>query len=390
MSTPHENGLAGKRILYVITKSNWGGAQAYVFNLAKYFHDAGAEVSVALGSASGAAGSETGPLAKRLGAAGIRTIPLSVGRNVSLPQELRALRQLIKVIRAERPDVLHLNSSKAGGIGALAGRIAGVPRIVFTVHGWSHREPWSLPMRVFVRISSWLTILLAHQVIAVSRCDYETAPVLFSRKKVELIHNGLASFAVLPRVAARKELIGRAPGLLDTVPWLLMLAELHPNKGVDTAIRALACLTDFPDAALVVLGEGTERAALLRLAQERGVADRVFLLGFVSEARSFLSAADLVLMPSRKEGLPTAILEAGHAQRAVVASSVGGIPEIITHAQNGVLVAADDPEALAHAAESLLNTPATAATYGTRLQETVTSRFSAEAMLAETAAVYTS
>jgi glycosyltransferase involved in cell wall biosynthesis len=382
------DGLAGKRLLFVITKSNWGGAQSYVYALALRFRDEGADVAVALGG-TGTARSKPGLLAERLSDAGIRTIPLpSLARDVSPIHELRAFRELKRLIRAERPDILHLNSSKAGALGALAGRLAGVPRIVFTAHGWPHRERRGLLMGLFVRLSSWLTILLAHQVIAVSACDYRTAPVLASRKKITIVRNGIVPFPLSPRIAARQALIARAPCLQATVPWLLMLAELHTNKGIDIAITALSQLTDFPEAALVVLGEGEEREALDRQAKELGVADRVALIGFVEDARSYLSAADVFLMPSRKEGFPMALLEAGSAGVPVVASDVGGIPEIIRSDETGLLIPSGDPAALASALDELLSDSPRAASFGTELQRNVRSVFSEDAMVEQTAAAY--
>lgn len=381
--------LAGKHILYVITKSNWGGAQSYVHSLATGFRDMGADVAVALGG-TGAPGSAPGLLATRLTDAGIRIVQLpSLARNLSLVHELRAFRNLISLIQAERPDVLHLNSSKAGALGALAGRLAGVPYIVFTAHGWPHRERWSFLMACFVRLSSWLTVLLADQVIAVSACDYRTSPVIFSRRKIAVVRNGIAPFPLQPRVAARHALIARAPRLRDSVPWLLMLAELHVNKGIDTAIGMLAQLSGFPGAALVVLGEGEEREALEREARSLGVSDRVFLLGFVPDARAYLTAADLFLMPSRKEGLPMALLEAGYAGVPVIASTVGGIPEIVLANETGLLVPPDDPAGLAAATDSLLGDARHAASLGMGLQETVRAGFSEVRMLEDTAALYT-
>lgn len=381
--------LSGRKILFVITKSNWGGAQSYVHALARHSREQGADVAVALGG-TGARGAASGLLAERLAADGVRVIPIaSFMRDISIAQELRAFRELLAVIRRERPDVLHLNSSKAGGIGALAGRIAGVPRIVFTAHGWAHREPRGLSQRLLISMSSWATVFLSHFVIAVSECDKETAPALLLRRKIHVIPVGIAPFALLPRVKARQELIKRAPTLSETVPWLFMTTELHANKGIDLAISALARLSPaYPDMALVVLGEGSERENLLEHARACGVSDRVFLLGFVPDARQYLSAADLFLMPSRKEGLPLALLEAGHAALQVVASRVGGIPEIVEHEKDGLLIAPNDAAALAHAIGELLGNSEKARTLGTALQGDVRERFSEEMMLTKTIAVY--
>ena len=145
MNPPHP-----EKILLIITKSNWGGAQHYVHTIATNLKKEGRDVVVGLGG-TGLPGAPAGQLESRLQAEGIRTIFLpSFARDVSLFREWHAVIALVDLIKKERPQVLHLNSSKAGGLGALAGRIAGVPHIVFTAHGWAHREPVSALKRLII------------------------------------------------------------------------------------------------------------------------------------------------------------------------------------------------------------------------------------------------
>src|SRR3989344_3452956 len=164
--------IVGKKILFVITKSNWGGAQTYVFRLAKSMREAGADVAGGLGG-TGLPGAEAGMLKKKLAAESIRTLFLkSFARDISILREFHAFGELMRTIQKERPDILHVNSSKAGGLGALAGRLVGVPRVVFTAHGFPHREPRPFFARVLIWILSWLTITFSHKVIAVSVSDW--------------------------------------------------------------------------------------------------------------------------------------------------------------------------------------------------------------------------
>lgn len=381
--------LSGRKILFVVTKSNWGGAQSYVYTFAKHAQEQGADVAVALGG-TGRAGADTGMLAARLAEAGIRILIVpSFVRELSFFREWRALRELFTIIRREKPDVLHLNSSKAGGIGALAGRIAGVKRIVFTVHGWAHRETRSFLWKVLVWKASWLTILLSHAVIVVSELDYRTAPVLFSRRKLHLIYNGVTEFPLKAREEARRFLAPAIPDLARCSKWILIPAELTRNKGIDIAIHSFAGVsTNVDDAALVIVGEGGEREQLVQLIGSYRLEKRAFLLGFVPDIRQYLNAADIFLMPSRKEGLPLALLEAGHAALPVIAGNVGGIPEVIGHGKNGLLIAPDDIDALADALTRLLTNRAEAEKLGKELQKTVRENFSEEEMLTKTAALY--
>lgn len=376
--------LAGKKIMLAITKSNWGGAQAYVYTLARAFAREGAEVVVIAGG-RGMPDEESGVLFERLGALGVRTVFLpALMRDISVLRELRSFGALASLLYTERPNVLHLNSSKMGGLGSLAGRIVGVRHIVFTAHGWAHREDRSLFARILIRFVSFLTILLSHRVIVVSKKDRDDAPALFMQRKLALVHNGIASFSLLEREEARAAL-----SVPDDETVLLIIGELHPNKGIDTAIRALAELKDrFPRLSLVSVGVGTENGSLGALAEALSVADQVHFLGFVPNARAYLLAADIVVMPSLKEGFPFALLEAGMAALPVVASRTGGIPEIIRDGLTGALVPPGNVSALAQTLALLANDAPSRARLGTALKEHVEENFSEEAMIAGTLETY--
>lgn len=386
---PESHPLAGKRVLYGVTKSNWGGAQVYVSMLANGARGAGAEVTVMAGGAEGR-GTDSGKLFKTLADAGIRTIPLtSIQRDLHAGSDWQALHELIRVIKAERPDVLHLNSSKMGFLGALAGRIAGVKHIIFTAHGWPYMEVRSPLWKLMAGAGSWLTNILCHTVITVSEEDLRGVPVLFFRDKIKLVHNGISDFPHLSREEARAAFEKKSHDPAKYPQWLFITAELHKSKGIGTAIRALAELSHkHPGLALVVCGEGEARDYLTELALELRISSRVFLLGFVSEARQYLAAGDIFLLPSAKEGLPLALLEAGLAASPVIASKVGGIPDVITDHETGLFMPRGNTHILAKAIAYYLNNPDVAARYGAALRQKVLTNFSEEQMLKQTLALY--
>ncbi|HEV3245557.1 MAG TPA: glycosyltransferase, partial [Candidatus Paceibacterota bacterium] len=178
---------ARRKILYVITKSNWGGAQRYVYDLARSLPKETFDVVVALGG-SGGRRAAAGELADRLKEAGVRTIFIrSFARDVHAADELRALFELRRIFRCERPDVVHLNSSKAGALGALAARLAGVRKIVFTIHGLPEDEARAPLSRALIRLVTRFTFLLCTNIIANSKNNFER---IGSRKK-HLIYNGI-------------------------------------------------------------------------------------------------------------------------------------------------------------------------------------------------------
>jgi glycosyltransferase involved in cell wall biosynthesis len=382
--------LSGKKVLFGITKSNWGGAQLYVARIAKGAQDAGAQVAVMAGAAAGRAGDSSGRLFEVLAEEHVQTIQLStIGRDINPASEWRAFNELVRIIREQRPDALHLNSSKMGFLGALAGRVAGVKHIICTIHGWPHKEQRPLLWKVMAWLGSWGTLFLCHTVIVVSERDLRDAPTLFFRDSLKLVHNGISDFPRKSREEARAALIERAPELATYPHWLLMNAELHPNKGISTAIRALYELSaHYKDIALVVCGEGQDRPNLVELARSLKVASRVFLLDFVPNARENLAAADIYLMPSRKEGLPMALLEAGLASLPVVASKIGGIPEVITDHRNGLFMPRSNTHLLAKAITFFLDHPIEAQEMGLHLREKVLTDFSEREMIEKTIVLY--
>jgi glycosyltransferase involved in cell wall biosynthesis len=237
-------------------------------------------------------------------------------------------------------------------------------------------------------LASWVTILLSDVVIVVSERDYLDAPVLFSRKKLVLIKNGISPFDFLDTKDARTKL-SKQQHIPIEAPWILALGELHTNKGFDLAIQALPeTLKEYPNAVLVIIGEGEERAKLEKLILELHLSEHVFLLGFISEPRRYLKAADVFIVSSRKEGLPYALLEAGMAGLPVIATNVGGIPEVIDSGDTGLLVLPNDIAGLSRAMKEVLRNRTFAERMGMNLEAKIRKDFSEETMLAQTVETY--
>jgi glycosyltransferase involved in cell wall biosynthesis len=248
-----------------------------------------------------------------------------------------------------RPDVLHTHLGYADVLGGLAGRLLGVP-VVSTVHG----HQWDGDRRERLRVGLQATVRrhAATRVIAVS--DAARAAYLSSGadrdEHVVTIRNAVSP---TPAVGDRRTL--RAALGVGTDDLLVaMVSTLRPEKGHVHAVDAVRRLAPtFPALRLYVAGEGPSRPALERAAADLG--DRVVIAGFRPDAMTVIGAADVLLQPSLHDALPTTVMEAMAAGRAIVASAVGGIPELITDGESGVLVAPPVAgEALARALAPLL------------------------------------
>ncbi len=382
-----------RKVLFVITKSNWGGAQRYVYNLASSLPREEFDVGVALGG-TGAAGSAAGQLQTELTAANIPSVVVrSFARDVSLISDVRAFFELLRIYRRERPDVVHLNSSKAGGVGALAARCAGVRNIVFTSHGLPYDEDRTLVAKAAIACVTWLTFLLCHTVITISRDNYERARRLpFCTQKMVLIHNGLPSLTFETRERARVSLAVRVGLAQDgNTFWIGTIAELTRNKNLSVLIKAAQTLKhEGIHFHLFIIGSGEQRTRLAGEITTAKLDDCVHLVGFVADAYRYLKAFNLFALTSIKEGLPYVLLEAGQAEVAVVASNIPGTHDIIEDTRTGILADPRSAENIAYKIVPLMHNPTLRHQLAKNLHEKVVTEFSMERMVEETKKAYRS
>lgn len=372
------------RVLFVITKSNFGGAQKYVYDLATGLPQDRFEVVVALGG--------SGSLIQKLHERHVRILPIfSLTRDINITSDLFSFFELWLIFHREKPAVVHLNSAKASGIGALAARFARVPKIIFTAHGWAFNEERSFLQRIVIKFFSWITVLLSHKTIAVSEAVHkDTRNWLFIQKKVVTIHNGVGSADFLSQEEARPLLFARTEAQIPRDSLIVgTIAELHKSKGLSYAIEAIAILAQKnPSLFYFILGAGEEQRKLASLIKQHDLQERVFLLGFVENAANYLKAFDIFVLPSIKEGLPYVLLEAGLAGLPVVASRVGGIPEIIDDGKTGFLVPPRNKNALSEALRLIIDSPDMRKSFCVALKEKVTDDFSLKTMTSKTAVLY--
>ena len=216
---------AKKKVMFLITKSNWGGAQRYVYDIATSLDTQKFSVVVVLGG--------DGTLAEMLKHAGIKTISISsLQRDVSIKKELAFINDLTKILKEEKPDVLHVNSSKAGLVGTFVGRITRVPRIIFTAHGWAFNEDRSYSQKIVLKVFHWLTVLLSHKTIAVSNAIVSQLQWLGIKNKFIVINPGRTIGVTYNKQEAREKIISLYPDLSrhENHTWIMTIAELHPIK----------------------------------------------------------------------------------------------------------------------------------------------------------------
>jgi glycosyltransferase involved in cell wall biosynthesis len=367
------------KILYGITKSNFGGAQRYVYELAREATRQGHDVAVLCGG--------DGPLVQKLKAENIKVITLcNLQRDISLVKEIKSFVEIIKVLNREKPYIFHINSSKMGAMGTLAGKITGVKKVIFTAHGWAFNEPRPKWQKIILRTSYWIVILLSRITICVSeKTKKNVSGWPFIQNKLVLIRNGLVEFDLLPRKEAREKLV---PNISSDTLLVASTSELHKIKGLDVLLTAWSKFVKMRDAKLVLISDGDERVNLENMANNIGIYDSIIFKGYLDNARAYLSGPDIFVMPSRSEALPYAPLEAGFAGLPVIATSVGGIPEIIESGINGILVPPEDAEVIFSSLVLLSEDEALRKRLGTNLKASIQENFTFEKMAHETFELY--
>lgn len=378
-----------KKILFLITKGNFGGAQKYVYNLATRLPKDQFEVLVACGTKEG------NTLIEKLKEAKIRTIELgSSEREINLKKDFASFKDLVRIIKEEKPAIAHFNSSKIGFLSSLAVLFLKLSapsfklKAIFTSHGWAFNEDHrSMLSKIIFYIAHYLTVAICDLTIAVSeKTKRDIAWLPFINQKITVIHNGIEKFQPLTKKECA-EILKREE---TDQKIILTIGELHPNKGIDIAIRGIALLPTQIRKKIIyyIVGGGEQKAKLEELVLNLGLREYVRFVGQIENAKKILPGTDLMLVPSRTENLPFVVLEAGFCGIPTIATAVGGIPEIIKDMQNGILVHPRNPKEIAEAIIYLLDHKEKQKEFGQALKNTVTNFFSFEKMLAETISLY--
>lgn len=376
---------SNRTILYIITKSNFGGAQKYVFDLALAAKKQGYNVAVACGN-TGESGAPPGLLVEKLTTENIPThIIKSFQRDMSLMKDIQASLEILRLLLRIKPDTLHLTSSKAGAIGVWVGRLVRVKNIIFTSHGLTMDETWR-PwwQQKLILAATWLTLIGAHHSIMInSETTKRTQKMPGLKNKIHLIYNGISAFSMHTKEASLQQLQLALPAETQIIGGI---GELHPNKQWDSLIRLLPALPSHIH--LVIIGpDGGARTSLMQLIASLELESRVHLTGHQKNAKEYLALFDVFILPSAKEGLPFVLLEAALAQVPIIASDLPGNRDIIDSGENGILIDPRSTECVM-AITMLLRDQSLRTQYATALHEKITTTFAPEKMYQETFALY--
>jgi len=377
IDTPARETATGT-VLHIVKVTGIAGAENHLLTLLPGLQAHGVPISVLLLT------EPNRPMdnyAGRLIAAGIPTRQWPIRGNL----DSLLVTRLTRLFHAEQPRAVHTHLIHADWHGIIAARRAGIKSIFMTSHNDDPFRRWLVIRLIqrwmWSRVTAGITISDALRRFAIS---VEGAPA----DRITTIHYGLdpatASAGDGARTMIRHEL-----GISPQAVVFGSVCRLIPQKGIDTALRAFwQVAQQLPEAQYIVVGDGSERAGLEAQAAQYRLSHRMHFLGWRDDARALMSALDVFVMPSRWEGFGLVALEAMAARLPVIATNVSALPEIVQQNQTGLLVPPDDVPALAEAMLTAASQPDTIRLMGMAGRQRLETNFTADRMIARTAAVY--
>jgi glycosyltransferase involved in cell wall biosynthesis len=239
----------------------------------------------------------------------------------------------------------------------------------------------------------WLTIFLSHKTIAVSQqTKKQVSKMPFIKNKIVVIYNGVKDIDFRERLLAQKEIFpkGIPKDITKETIWIGTISELHKNKGLDYMVSVISKISSSETEKkfiFVIVGEGEERENLEKQIKKEDLENIIFLAGYKKNASSLLKAFDIFTLTSRTEALPYVSLEAGLAELPIIASRVGGIPEVVSDGC-GILIEPGNIDKIKQSIIKLLEDNIQHKEYGKKLKEHVTQNLSTEGMVKNTIQYY--
>ena len=356
-----------KKIAFIITDCDFGGAEQMLFEICSGLkNDFQLQVWVL---------KRKGYFARKIEEAGVPVKCYDLGTQMGPGYFLKFLLALLKFradLKIFQPDVLQGILFQANLAAKITGKFAGTPVVFCSLHTFETGV-----LKIWIEK---LTHGLAQKYLVVSDVLKKYLAEYFSlpEQKIMVIKNGIRLAAAKPdEKSLRTEL-----GLPPSGAVIGAIGRLHREKGMDVLIRSFSHLAgEFPDFKLVIIGDGPEKENLRELVSRNNLSERVIFAGFLPEPEKYLPPFEAFVLPSRIEAMPIVLMQAMAAGKAIVASNVGGVCELIDDSQTGFLVPVEDELLMARAISRILRDPALSKRLGAAAREKAERRFSRAEMI---------
>jgi len=368
------------RVCRIIGRLNIGGPAIHAILLTRGLRARGYETLLV----AGREGPREGSLRDLAVQKGVEPLFLpEMGREVRPGRDLVALFRLLRLFRQHKPEIVHTHTAKAGALGRVAAKLAGIPIIIHTFHGHTFDGYFSRGMaRVFLAIERRLAAVTT-KILTVSEGQRRALLRLRigSPESVVVMPLGLELDGLL-RSDRRRGEIRRRLGASAEAPLIGVIARLVTIKDLSTFLKAASALhRSRPDVRFLIVGDGELRSRLEQEAHALGLDESAHFLGWQRDLEPIYADLDLVALSSLNEGTPVSLIEGMASGLPVVATEVGGVPDLVEHGKTGLLVPPNDSEALSTAMETLLGDPERRREMGRLGREAVYPKYSDAALV---------
>ena len=323
------------KICQVITQTHFGGAQKYICDISNNLGP-DFEITIAYGEGNE---QELNQYIKTN--VPVRFYKLKyLKRNINLFFDKLALWELFFFFKKNKFNVIHLHSSKAGFLASIAGKLAGIKKIIYTAHGWVFKENLNFVKKILYTFLEKFGAKFKDKIICVSQNDYDLAlsKKITKKEKLELIYNGFQLTTEFFKTNDARRFLFNQIQIPDNGEKIIgTISNLYKNKGIEYLIESAKILNEKKrNLIFIVIGSGSEEKNLKNLVQKLQIKNFHFL-GQINNASRYLKAFEIFTLTSIKEGLPYTLIEALYARIGIVCSDLESLSEIILNGQNGVV-----------------------------------------------------
>ncbi len=342
------------KLCQVITQTHFGGAQKYICDIVNNLDD-DFDITIAFGE-----GDEQ-ELKKYISNDSVKFIKLKyLRRNINIFRDKLTFWELLLFFKKNKFDVIHCHSSKAGLLSSMAGKFAGVKKVIYTAHGWVFKENLNFFKKLLYIFLEKFGAKFKDKIICVSQNDYNLAidKKITKKSKLELIYNGVKlENNFLEAGDARKFIFDKINIKDDSQKIIGTISNLYKNKGIEYLIESTIKLNEkYKNLIFIIIGSGPEEKSLKYLTKNL-MLNNVYFLGSIDSANRYLKAFEIFTLTSIKEGLPYTLIEALHARISVICSNLESLTEIILNKQNGLVFEPKNVDELTYAIQTILNNP---------------------------------
>lgn len=368
------SGIEKIRILHAIRQGKVGGGETHVLDLVNALDKTRFDAVILSFT--------DGPMVDKLRADGFKVYVVFTEK----PFNIGVWKKVRDIVAQERIDLIHAHGTRANSNTFYAAKSLKIP-LVYTVHGWSFHPDQSKLIKSIRTQSERLLVYLADKTICVSQSNLDEGKRKFKMSEAVVIVNGINQVKFDPGKTYKD--IRKEFGIEEDVVLVGYIARITAQKAPLTFLKAIAAIPEMYKVKFLIVGDGELKSQMLNLSAELNLNSRIIFEDFRSDIPDILAAMDIFCLPSLWEGLPIALLEAMSMRKAIIASEIDGINDLITHLKNGILVPVLKPDQLADAIRLLVNDVELRNRLGAEAGITINEKYNVQLMTERIAQVYT-